>query len=346
LKEKQPIFAKTFNVMNEIQKNQVHTIDVEKLKTYLNAMGMANNLSNGEFQQFVEIAQGFGLNPFKREIYANKYGNQFSVIVGYETYIKRAERTGKLSGWHVTTDGTVDKQQPANSTLRAQITIHRRDFQHPFIHEVLFAEYFGTTRDGQLNKFWREKPVTMIKKVAMAQGFRLCFSDELGGMPYTAEELNAMEQPAEAAVVVEQPEPKKRAAKPKAETIIEVKPQPTTLKEEITNVVEAMDEVKAVQTIDELKAVWTKFEYLHGNPDFKKLVNKRKAELSETPKPIVLTPENDPNQKMSLEEILAKIEACETAECVVELLANETRPEVLDAGMNKCQALGKFDDVE
>ena len=31
----------------------------------------------------------------------------------------------------------------------------------------------------------------MIKKVAIAQGFRLCFSDELGGMPYTADEINS-----------------------------------------------------------------------------------------------------------------------------------------------------------
>lgn len=336
--------------MNEIQKNQVHTIDVEKLKTYLNAMGMANNLSNGEFQQFVEIAQGFGLNPFKREIYANKYGNNFSVIVGFETYIKRAERTGKLSGWHVTTEGQVDKSQPINSTLRAQITIHRRDFEHPFTHEVWFSEYFGTTKDGGLNKFWREKPITMIKKVAMAQGFRLCFSDELGGMPYTAEELSTMEQPAPAQVIVEA-EPKKRASKPKVETIIDVKAEPTTLKEEITNVIEALDEVKNVQTIDELKAVWTKFEYLHGNPDFKKLVNKRKKELSEPApeaiaEPIILTPPNDPGKQLSIEEMLATIENCETPECVVELLANETRPEVLDAGMNKCQQLGKFDDVE
>jgi hypothetical protein len=55
--------------MNEISKNRINTIDVAKLQTYLNAMGMANNLTQGEFEQFVEIAQGFGLNPFKREIY-------------------------------------------------------------------------------------------------------------------------------------------------------------------------------------------------------------------------------------------------------------------------------------
>ena len=29
----------------------------------------------------------------------------------------------------------------------------------------------------------------MLKKVATAQGFRLCFPEEFGGMPYTSDEL-------------------------------------------------------------------------------------------------------------------------------------------------------------
>ena len=36
---------------------------------------------------------------------------------------------------------------------------------------------------------WGSKPRTMIKKVAIAQGFRLAFPVELGGIPYTADEL-------------------------------------------------------------------------------------------------------------------------------------------------------------
>ena len=36
---------------------------------------------------------------------------------------------------------------------------------------------------------WSEKPRTMLKKVCIAQAFRLCFPVELGGMPYTADEL-------------------------------------------------------------------------------------------------------------------------------------------------------------
>ena len=192
---------------------QVNTVDTSKITAYLEATGLVSNLTKQQTQQFMEICQAFGLNPFKREIYASKYGENFSIIVGYEVYIKRAERSGMLAGWHVTTQGQV-----ADKSLKATITIHRKDWNQPFVHEVYYSEYVQTTKDGTPNKFWREKPITMIKKVAIAQGFRMCFSDELGGMPYTSDEIGAtvdVEHTVEVPTVpqVEAPKPK---AKPKA----------------------------------------------------------------------------------------------------------------------------------
>lgn len=202
---------------NSITTQTPSSIEVEKIKTYLESMNLAQNLSKAEVTQFIEISQAFGLNPFKREIYAAKYLDKFSIIVGFETYIKRAERSGRLSGWNVTTEGMVNPKDMANSNIRAIITIYRKDWDHPFTHEVWFSEYAQKRKDGTLNQFWRDKPLTMIKKVAMAQGFRLCFSDELGGMPYTQEEMGAMQdaqvidsKPIQAVVQdpVEEPAPK------------------------------------------------------------------------------------------------------------------------------------------
>ena len=39
------------------------------------------------------------------------------------------------------------------------------------------------------NKFWASKPITMIKKVAISQAFRLAFPDEFDGLPYTSDEV-------------------------------------------------------------------------------------------------------------------------------------------------------------
>jgi len=168
----------------EIQK--ASEIDATK---YLTAMNLAPKLNNAEKTQFLEICNAFNLNPFKREIYATKYGDNFSIIIGYESYIKRAEMSGQLSGWNVVTEGNVK-----DNSLKAIVTIHRKDFNHPFIHEVYYYEYVQKTKTGQINKFWREKPVTMTKKVGIAQAFRLCFSVDVGGMPYTKEEIASEEE--------------------------------------------------------------------------------------------------------------------------------------------------------
>lgn len=168
---------------NQIAK--IEPITAKQLTNYLDAMGLATTLTEKEKVQFLEISQAFGLNPFKREIYCSKYGQgPMAIIVGYETYIKRAERSGQLDGWQVVTEGSVKEEN-----LKAVITIHRKDRKIPFVHEVMYSEYVQTTKEGAVTKFW-QKAHTMIKKVAMAQGFRLCFSDELGGIPYTKEENN------------------------------------------------------------------------------------------------------------------------------------------------------------
>lgn len=170
---------------------KIETLSDAQLTGYLDAMGLAAKLTEKEKIQFLEISKAFGLNPFKREIYCSKYGEgasaQMSIIVGYETYIKRAERSGQLDGWNVITEGKVE-----DKTLKAIITIHRKDRKMPFVHEVYYSEYVQLNGQGQITKFW-QKAFTMTKKVAIAQGFRLCFSDELGGIPYTKEEINETE---------------------------------------------------------------------------------------------------------------------------------------------------------
>ena len=174
---------------NQIQK--IEKIDDKTLVSYLDVMGLAPKLGDNEKLQFLQIAKEFGLNPFKREIFCTVYGEgqykQFSIITGYEVYIKRAERSGLLDGWKAETSGSVE-----NGDLKATVTIYRKDRNHPFTWEAYYNECVQKTKDGKVTKFW-EKAHFMTKKVAISQGFRLCFSDELGGMPYTSDEMPQQE---------------------------------------------------------------------------------------------------------------------------------------------------------
>ena len=170
----------------------VPALSKEKLFEFLKIGGVAQKLTDEEKLQFVEIAQAYGLNPFKREIYCNTYGEgqyrQTSIITGYEVYIKRAERTGKLNGWTVDVDGEGDD-------MKATITIYRKDWDKPFKHVAYLPECIQySKKTGKPNAIWTKMPRFMLRKVAIAQGFRLCFSDELGGMPYTGDELGVDEK--------------------------------------------------------------------------------------------------------------------------------------------------------
>lgn len=169
--------------MNEVQTINATSVSTKTAEDYkaiaiewLTATGNLQKFTENEKKQFCDICQAYGLNPIKKEVYGIKYGNQFNLIVGYESYIKRAERSGQLNGWKCEIVGS-------GNNMKAILTIWRKDWAQPFTHEVYFEEY-NTNQN-----LWKSKPRTMLKKVAIAQGFRMCFSEELGGMPYTADEL-------------------------------------------------------------------------------------------------------------------------------------------------------------
>lgn len=168
---------------NELTTTQQTQVQETELISFLDTLGLTSKLNESEKKAYLGIAKAFNLNPFKREIHVSKYGDQMSVITGYEVYIKRAERTGQLDGWSASTSGSV-----STGDLKATVTIYRKDRNHPFIWEALYDECVQKTRDGKVTKFW-EKSAFMTKKVAISQAFRLCFSDELAGMPYTSDEM-------------------------------------------------------------------------------------------------------------------------------------------------------------
>ena len=150
---------------------QVSVADVKKF--------IAPSATDKELFMFMGIAKSYGLNPLKREIHFVKYGTSpASIIVGYEIYLKRAERTGKLDGWKC----WIEKDDIGE---KAVIEIKRKDQSMPIKWEVYRKEF-----DKQQST-WKSMPTFMLKKVAIAQGFRLAFPDDLGGMPYIPEELPA-----------------------------------------------------------------------------------------------------------------------------------------------------------
>lgn len=126
-------------------------------------------------QMFIKMAVRSCLDPFKREIYAIPFGNNFNIVTGYQTYIARANATGLLNGW-----------KAENAGDKAVCTIYRKDWDQPFTWEALRKEF----DKGQGN--WKTMPDFMLKKVCIAQAFRLAFPEHLGGLPYTQDEMEEL----------------------------------------------------------------------------------------------------------------------------------------------------------
>lgn len=236
------------------------TAEVQKqiLLDYLTVFGLANQLTQEEKLQFIEVAQAFRLNPFKREIHVAVYGEgeyrRMSIVVGYQVYLDRAERTGQLDGWRAWVEGQGDD-------MKALVEIHRKDWHSPFVHEVYWKEAVQRKRDGQPTSFWTKMPKFQLKKVAISQGFRLAFPSELGGMPYDpaelpdAESVGMQDKPVNSVslpIVPDQPamqvttvEDHPRSFLPAAKPIPVAEPEPEP-EDEITKMNRLHDELRSI----------------------------------------------------------------------------------------------------
>lgn len=236
------------------------TVEIQKqtLLDYLAAFGLANQLTQEEKLQFIEVAQAFRLNPFKREIHVAVYGEgeyrRMSIVVGYQVYLDRAERTGQLDGWRAWVEGQ-------GEDMKALVEIHRKDWHSPFVHEVYWKEAVQRKRDGQPTSFWSKMPKFQLKKVAISQGFRLAFPSELGSMPYDPAELPDAESlgfqdkpvnPAPLPIMPDQPTLNVAIAADRPKTFMErAQPIPVTEPEpepedEITKMNRLHDELRAI----------------------------------------------------------------------------------------------------
>jgi len=163
-----------------------------------------------EIVLFMNLCKFQGLNPFLREVYLIKYGNNPATIVtGKETFTKRAGRHAQFDGYDTGLDLGED-----GLPVTARATVYRKDRGHPVHIEVDFDEYASRNKDGVLVKNWREKPKTMLRKVALVQALREAFPEDLGGL-YDAAEITDVqvetvsgpEVPAGRPVQVGQPTP-------------------------------------------------------------------------------------------------------------------------------------------
>lgn len=190
------------------------TLTPEVVRNYL-VSGDKERVSMQELVMFINLCRYNGLNPWLKEAYCIKYGNEPATIVpSKEAFTKRAESFPQFDGYKagvvVCNDESGELEHREGSIVLKGETIiggyaevFRKDRAHSYKAEVSFDEYAGRKKDGTLNRQWTSKPGTMIRKVALVQALREAFPQSMGGL-YIAEE-QGVDEPTEMASYEMQP---------------------------------------------------------------------------------------------------------------------------------------------
>jgi len=164
-----------------------------------------------EIEYCFSVAKQLDLNPLMREIMFvprrqkinGQWVEKYEPLIGRDGFLSIAHKTGQFAG--IKTESFL-KEIPVLSKngweykkeLVARCTVYRKDSRQPFVVEVSFNEYAQRTKEGYLTTFWKNKPDTMLKKVAESQCLRKAFN--INGI-YGAEEIGYGTYDAEGAVI-------------------------------------------------------------------------------------------------------------------------------------------------
>lgn len=208
--------------MNQLQQTKPQAEQIAKSnwlsqdeKKIIKAQFFPPNATDMDMIYCMKVAETFNLNPILKQIFfversANidgKWITKIEPLAGRDSFLTLAHRSGKFAG--IDSDCAIkqtavlqDGEWVTKNELVATARVYRTDNDRPFCAEVEYSEYVQRTKDGSITKFWRDKPKTMLKKVAESQALRKAF--DISGL-YSVDEIG-------------DDEPKKIKVAPKIET--------------------------------------------------------------------------------------------------------------------------------
>ena len=191
-------------------------------------VGDSGTITLQEFKFFTELCKARKLNPFLKEAYCIKFGNQpAQIVVGKDAILKRAiihpDYDGMESGvivQAIETGEIIERKgtfyiKDEEKLVGGWAKVYRKNWKYPTYCSVAFDEVANRKKDGTLNSNWAGKGATMVEKVAKVRALRETFIEDLQGM-YDADEMNAPapEAPSEPEIITQ--------AEPTAEQPIDV----------------------------------------------------------------------------------------------------------------------------
>jgi len=158
------------------------------------------NASDIEMKYCMSVAEKFNLNPILKQIFFvprkakvnNQWIEKIEPLAGRDSFLTLAHRSGKFNGIETIAEikpsaKFLNGEWEEKNDLVAISKVYRKDMDRPIVVEVAYSEYVQKTRNGEITKFWKEKPETMLKKVAESQALRKAF--DITGL-YAEEEIS------------------------------------------------------------------------------------------------------------------------------------------------------------
>jgi len=159
---------------------------------------VAKGASDDELKLFLHLASRYDLDPFTRQIWFLKYGDDAHIFTGRDGFLHIAHRSGAFNGMQTSLREEpvpfeikfYNKREKRWEALKkpsqfvAVCTVFRKDMEQPFKCEVWESEY--STGQG----LWPTKRRVMIQKVAEASTLRRAF--DISGL-YLPEEVSENE---------------------------------------------------------------------------------------------------------------------------------------------------------
>jgi len=177
-------------VSYKLSNGAMFTIDTATARAHLTANPKT---TNQEIALFLKLCESEGLDPYRKEAYIIKYGdNAAQMVIAFAVFNRRAKASPRYEGEE---DGiTVINRQdqiehrngelllPDEQLIGGWCRVYVKGLRVPKYVEVNFSEY------NQSQALWKSKPATMIHKVAMAHAYRNAFPEVVGGL-YIEDEM-------------------------------------------------------------------------------------------------------------------------------------------------------------
>lgn len=151
------------------------------------------NITMQEFKMFTSLCKARKLNPFLREVYCIKYGNNpATIVVGKDAILKRATLHPQFDGFKSgvivkTAEGEIVNRNgcfklDTDELVGSWCEVFRKDWTNSVFVSCSFSEI-----NQPKNPSWQKQPCVMSEKTAIVRALRSAFVEELGGMYDSAE---------------------------------------------------------------------------------------------------------------------------------------------------------------